>query len=277
MKRLMTLLGLVFVLLVSTSIQSNAQDDNTKNTADEITVYHWPPIVEDQPTFIGGGKALYQWLSEHVNYPEEALADSVQGKVIVEFDVNQNGEIEKPRIRRGCHPALEKEAIRVFKEMPKWKPAEKNGKPVSVTSCLPITFKLSDEQSDIAKEHDSDNTAEDLKVYSFNEVDMKPEFPGGTEALYKWICSNLKYPATTRDPINNVERIVVEFTISKNGEIEDPCILRGILPALDKEALRVVKALPKWKPGMHNGQIVRTRYKLPIIIKHADVAESSAE
>lgn len=97
-------------------------------------------MVEQKPEFPGGEAALYKWLSENVVYPAEAKKDGVEGRVIVEFKITANGNIENARVLRSLHPALDKEALRVVNAMPKWSPGRMNGKPVNVTYMLPITF-----------------------------------------------------------------------------------------------------------------------------------------
>ena len=99
-------------------------------------------MVEQKPEFVGGEAAMYKWLSDHINYPAAAAEEGVSGRVVVEFEVSKTGSIEKVRIIRGRHPALDKEALRVVKSMPKWNPGRNNGQPVKVTYTLPVTFRL---------------------------------------------------------------------------------------------------------------------------------------
>ncbi len=99
-------------------------------------------MVEQKPEFVGGEAAMYKWLSDHINYPAAAAEEGVSGRVVVEFEVSKTGSIEKVRVIRGRHPALDKEALRVVKSMPKWNPGRNNGQPVKVTYTLPVTFRL---------------------------------------------------------------------------------------------------------------------------------------
>ena len=101
-------------------------------------------MVELKPEFKGGEKAMYKWIADNIRYPAEAIADGAQGRVVVEFRVTKTGTIEKVRVIRGRHPALDKEALRVVKAMPKWNPGRNNGRPVNVTYTLPVTFRLPD-------------------------------------------------------------------------------------------------------------------------------------
>jgi protein TonB len=100
----------------------------------------------------------------------------------------------------------------------------------------------------------------------FEAVEQNPEFPGGVEALYKWLSDNINYPAAAAEEIIQ-GRVVVRFVVSKTGEVSQVTILRGKHPALDKEALRVVKKLPRFIPGKQNGQAVNVWYTLPVNFK----------
>lgn len=98
--------------------------------------------VQQKPEFPGGEAALYKWLGEHTQYPAQASEDGVSGRVVVQFVVSKTGSIENVQVVRGRHPALDREAVRVVKSMPKWNPGRNNGQPVKVTYTLPVNFKL---------------------------------------------------------------------------------------------------------------------------------------
>jgi len=94
-------------------------------------------------------------------------------------------------------------------------------------------------------------------------VEQQAEFDGGFEAMAKFIAKNMKYPAQARRM--GVEgSVFVSFVVDKEGNISDPQVLKGISADCDKEAIRVVKAMPPWKPGKQNGKPVKSRFVLPI-------------
>lgn len=99
--------------------------------------------VEKQAEFPGGIQALMQWLSMNVRYPEDAMKNDAQGRVIVKFVVNPDGSISDPTVLKSVEPSLDQEAIRVVMAMPKWEAAENNGQKVASYFNLPIAFKLS--------------------------------------------------------------------------------------------------------------------------------------
>lgn len=99
-------------------------------------------MVEQKPEFNGGEAAMYKWLSDNIVFPTIAAEEGVSGRVVVEFVVGKDGSISDVRVVRPRHPALDKEAVRVVKAMPKWIPGRNNGQPVKVTYTLPVNFKL---------------------------------------------------------------------------------------------------------------------------------------
>ena len=100
-------------------------------------------VVESMPEFPGGQQALFKYLSENVKYPVIAQENGIQGRVICQFVVNKGGSIvDVEVVRSGGDPSLDKEAIRVIKSMPKWKPGKQRGKAVRVKYTVPVNFKL---------------------------------------------------------------------------------------------------------------------------------------
>ena len=100
----------------------------------------------------------------------------------------------------------------------------------------------------------------------FDVVEEQPSFPGGQGALMSWLSENIKYPVIAAE--NGVQgRVIVQFVVSKTGSISDVKVVRGVDPSLDREAVRVVSAMPKWTPGRQNGTTVNVRYTLPVTFK----------
>ena len=101
---------------------------------------------------------------------------------------------------------------------------------------------------------------------TFSVVENNPEFPGGEDALYKYLAENIRYPEQAKK--ENVQgRVFVRFVVDKDGSVVNSEVLRGIGNGCDEEALRVVNAMPKWTPGKQRGKAVRVWYNLPIIFK----------
>ena len=97
----------------------------------------------------------------------------------------------------------------------------------------------------------------------FVVVENNPEFPGGSDSLYAYIARNIRYPeAAKKEKIEG--RVFVTFVIEKDGQVSSAKILRDIGGGCGEEAIRVVKSMPKWKPGTQNGQPVRVQFNLPV-------------
>ena len=105
---------------------------------------------------------------------------------------------------------------------------------------------------------------EETKV--FTVVEQMPMFPGGDAALMSYLANNIHYPTVAAE--NGVQgRVVVGFVVERDGSITDVRILRGVDPSLDREAMRVVKSMPRWTPGKQNGSAVRVKYQVPVAFR----------
>lgn len=100
----------------------------------------------------------------------------------------------------------------------------------------------------------------------YEVAENQPVFPGGKDNLMQWLSTNLKYPASAQE--NGTQgRVVVEFVVNKDGTISEAKVVKSVDPALDKEAVRLIYAMPNWKPGTMRGKAVRVRYTQPITFR----------
>ena len=100
----------------------------------------------------------------------------------------------------------------------------------------------------------------------FDVVEVMPQFPGGQIAMLKYIMENIKYPEQAmKEGIQG--RVTVRFIVEKDGSISDVKPILSVHPLLNKEAVRVVKSMPKWSPGKQNGKPVRVRFNVPVMFK----------
>lgn len=105
-----------------------------------------------------------------------------------------------------------------------------------------------------------DNTKNE-SVFTF--VEQMPEFPGGEQALYKFLSDNIVYPKTAKE--QGLEaKIYIRFVVTETGEITNPVSMKQSPKILEDEAIRVIKAMPKWRPGKQNGRAVSVFFQLPI-------------
>lgn len=121
-------------------------------------------------------------------------------------------------------------------------------------------------EQQLKEEKVEEKPKEDLSRKVFDVVEKMPSYPGGNGALQKWLASNITYPAAAAE--NGIEgRVIVAFVVEADGSVSDVRIARGVDPSLDREALSVVKRMPKWIPGMQNGAPVRVKYNVPVTFK----------
>ena len=100
----------------------------------------------------------------------------------------------------------------------------------------------------------------------FEVVENMPDFPGGQAALMQYLAKNIKYPTIAQE--NGTQgRVIVQFVVNKDGSIVDAKVVRSVDPYLDKEALRVINTMPKWKPGMQRGKPVRVKFTVPVMFR----------
>ena len=114
--------------------------------------------------------------------------------------------------------------------------------------------------SDFIEVSDDPQIAPDT-IYYLTEI--SPEFPGGSQALMDYLRANVNYPPECRE--NKIQgRVIVSFIVKKDGSIKNARVLKGVHPMLDAEALRVISAMPKWKPGLQHGTPVSVQYSVPV-------------
>lgn len=140
----------------------------------------------------------------------------------------------------------------------------------------PTTIEIVDDEEEVEEEIEFDmEIDEETVIEDFQEeeeivedeiftiVEQMPAFPGGESALFKYLQKNVKYPPMAKDA-GISGRVFVKFVIGKNGKVGDVQVLRGIGGGCDKEAVRVVKAMPSWTPGQQRGRPVSVYFNLPI-------------
>ncbi len=261
--------ALFTVILTICSYCSHAQSEDTMFTIVVKKAYN---------------KNWQEYLIQNLKYPKTAVEKNIQGRVTVRFVVEKDGSISNAAVVRGKElgHGLPEEALRVVKGSPKWEPAkQEDGYAVRSFMSVPITFQLADEEKEIAA------MPQDIAGLSTTKgipVQPKPEpqsafKPDENHIYYSvqqraaptfdlalYLNKNLKYPKEAVD--NDVYgKVVVQFVVEKDGSIGDVKILRGkeLGHGLPGEAIRVVKSMPKWKPGKQDGKIVRSYFTQAIV------------
>jgi TonB family protein len=107
---------------------------------------------------------------------------------------------------------------------------------------------------------------------AFDVVEQMPVYPGGAEALLEFLNQNVQYPEEA-EKAGIQGRVIATFVVEKDGSVSNAKVVKSVDPLLDAEALRVISAMPKWKPGKQNGKVVRVRYTVPLSFHFDGVRE----
>lgn len=129
---------LLLVALLSTTTITAQKTVVSKKQSKEVVF----DIVEQMPEFPGGQDSLMSFLVNTVKYPKEAIDKGIEGRVMVQFIVEKDGQVSTPTVSKSVFPALDEEALRVIQCMPKWKPGKQDGNVVRVNFTLPVAFRL---------------------------------------------------------------------------------------------------------------------------------------
>lgn len=261
MKKLVLLLMTLTITLLLPKSAIQAQDETYV-------------VVENMPQFPGGTVALQKYIAKNVKYPKRAEKEKAEGKVFVNFVVDKQGSVKNVKVIRGAQIDLNNEAVRVIKSLPKWKPGTQKGKPVNVSFTVPISFSLNNKSIEVYKGNigstykiTKNHKQKDLKAKNgdcYVVVNNMPEFPGGTVALQKYIANNIKYPKVHQES-NISGKVFINFVVNEKGKVINVRVVRGVDPALDKEAVRVISNLPNWKPGStKDGKKVKVSFTVPV-------------
>ena len=228
-------------------------------------------VVEEMPELIGG---LAQ-LQSQIRYPEMARRAGIEGRVYVQFIVNERGDVVNPVVIRGIGGGADEEALKAVSAA-KFKPGVQRGQAVNVLYSLPIVFRLqgvSDYSTIESQPGDlvisgygqaspPPPTPPDSDVDYFVIVEEMPELIGGLAGLQRQI----RYPEAARSA--GIEgRVFLQFVVNEQGRVENPRVIRGIGGGADEEALRVITEYARFTPGMQRGRNVRVQYSLPIVFR----------
>lgn len=254
--------------------------------------------IKPRPSFPGGYKALQEFIEKEKKYPDEALKEREHGTVYVVFTVDSLGNVIHPKVVTSVSPSLDREALRIVSEMPKWIPAREGGKNINMDFTLIIRFSAPPLPLD-PEEHvlrlicnnlpkELEPPVDPFKIYDV--VDTMPSFQGD---LMTYLYNETRYPAIA-EGTGAEGRAVVRFVVERDGSISHVKVVRSLasssaipitdsmtaeyrlkaetynkaLQAMDDEAVRVIKAMPKWKPGKYHGENVRVWYMLAVSFLH---------
>ena len=213
---------------------------------------------EQLPEFPGGQKAMFQYISDNAIYPLSARKNGIQGRTVCQFVVNKSGDLaDIVVIKSSGDNSLDQEAVRIISSMPKWIPGRSAGEIVRVKYTVPVSFKMT---TPVPTQKPADVQNSDSTIHAI--VDEMPEFTGGQQALFDYLSQHIKYPEKANGATG---RVIVEFVVEKDGQISNMKIAKSSgNEYLDAEAIRLIRTMPKWKPGKLKGKPVRVKYCVPI-------------
>ena len=249
--------------------------------------------VKLRPSFPGGYKALQEFIEKEKKHPDEALKKREAGAVYVVFTVDTLGNIVRPRVATSVSPSLDREALRIVRKMPKWIPAKEGNKKINMDFTVIIRFYAPPDPDEIIFKLDCglpkelEAPADINKIYDV--VDTYPSFQGD---VMTYLYNETRYPAIAEET-GAEGRAIVTFVVERDGSISHIKIGRSLasrsaipiidsmtaeyrqkakahnkaLQAMDDEAVRVIKAMPKWKPGKYHDTVVRVSFMLAIPFK----------
>ena len=213
----------------------------------------------------GGMEEFNKFVNE--NFDNSKVTQS--GKMIAAFKIDIDGDVKNIKIIKMIDSQSAIEMIRVLKLSPKWQPASRGGKPISIEIKYPIVFNKSEKQQSESFNQEKESTANDalpnatkdaVKVAS---VETKPQFPGGAEAFYIFVAKKFKVPS---DRAFKGGKMVISFVVEKDGSLSEMKAIQDIGFGTTEEAFRILANCPKWSPALQNGKPVRVQYSLPITL-----------
>jgi len=248
MKQVTILLLLFFPLIASSQIGGEAE------------VYLTGDKIEAQ--FNGGGiEKFSEFVQGQFNYSKVKKA----GRMIASFTVDVDGSLKNIKLVQMIDVDSGVELIRVLNKCPKWTPAKRGGKPISIEVNYPMVFNagLKENQVNGTKEKDAASNTNGNDVRTVDNVEAAPRYGGGLTSFYKYISANFRVP----EEEGFKGKVMVSFIVETDGSLSDIKVLKDIGYGTSQEAIRVLKASPKWIPGKQDGKPVRVAYTLPINIR----------
>lgn len=203
---------------------------------------------DGNPAYFAGFDTYFEWHRKKLH--TELINPDISTKVDVEFVVERDGSITNIKTSQAFDPfSMEaaKEVERVLGSMPNWTPARENGVAERALVKMTIPFGNTSSKSSAPKLADRD-----------------PSYPGGEEAMKRFIESNRKYPRYAAE--NGIQgRVIVGFTVQADGSLTDVHVKKSVDPQVDAEAIRVVKSMPRWNPGKRNGVATAITASAPVV------------
>ncbi len=274
LSKLLLVIPISMLLFLSFSCKK-AENSSWNPLADVVRISE--DKIQSHPEFPGGWKEMWKFIDARLKVPQEMLNKKTCGKLAVRFEVNTDGSLENIRVAQskefggewkpgklgyGC----DEEAMKIVSEMPKWKPAMSDGKPVRLTQSLILFFGSQKMEAKWNQaERNKDNWMETNTNSEKNESDIRYEFPGGYDKMVEFIRNNIKYPEEARQ--KGIQgTVILAFNIKKDGSLTNVKVEQSVGGGCDEEAARIIKSMPNWICKSDKKQGIQ-EVKLPIKFK----------
>lgn len=232
-----------------------------------------------QPFFPGGENAFREYVNANfrVNKRDMSEGIGVRGSLRFRLVIGPKGDIVRTNITLSLHPKLDREMLRVLKQSPRWRydVAPTDTLCYEFFGVVTVVFRMdSYVVEDVClmpvRQIVMATTAEGIRCdsialyrHSFDILEQMPDFPGGHQALMKYIKECLYFPMTGH--VDGIQgRVIVTFIVDEEGFVCYPVVAKSLDPPCDEEALQVVRELPRWIPGKKDGKNVVVKYTIPV-------------
>ncbi len=226
-------------------------------------------VVDTPPQMLPSQQGAFEMMEENLVYPPVAREAGLEGRVIVQFVVDETGAVTQPVVVRGIGGGADEEAIRLL-NMLRFSPGTQRGQPVKVQMTLPVTFRLGGTETGSTRQSSSPTGG----VEAYDRVDTTPRMlPSQAEAM-RAMQAAVEYPSAARQA--GIEgRVIVQFVVDETGAVTDPFVVRGIGGGADEEAIRAVQTL-RFEPAQKDGKAVKVNMTLPVTFRLGGTETGSA-
>ena len=235
--------------------------------------------------FVDGDEEGVKFLNENARFSTAMIENSNMRSFSVNVIIERDGSVGDVSTWNVPNDDLNAEILRVIRSMPNWRPATRHGETVRSIHRFWLSFREIDGRHGFIttppapppppappRERTEQRTAPPppppppAQRSGTMEIQQNPEFRGGESAKMRFLADNLRYPPSALE--NGVQgRVVVEFLVNETGEITNARVVESIYPSLDREAVRVINAMPNWVPGEHDGNAVIVRQSLGVVFR----------
>jgi hypothetical protein len=252
----MSLIKISNILLAITLLLSGCKSSGQFNASSANSLTQ----VNALPEFPGGDEALEKYFEKSLTYVKIPELRYMKVNAIIDA----SGKVKSAALaevyklsyeNKGVNPAeIDAAIIKEVFQMPDWKPSYQNGQPVEKPVEIPVLLIPEDIKEMVRNQ----------RKMNYEFVEQMPFFPGGNSAFLNYLRNNIRYPKETD---KTPGKVVVKFIVYRFGSVQEPSIIKGLNPIIDKEILRLVKDSPRWQPGRQNGIPVNTYYTVPFLIE----------